>query len=188
MPYIWVAKGYYKLWLSGTSDEEFKNAFKDGINFLGKAIKYDLKYNDGTTIAEEKEFVDEFQLSLYEMIENELSAKSYKKAYSWAIKYQKITTQEVGIKFVMGACKHFDQDKPTARTLWQEAQKLMAEIESLDDWSEADRKMLKIGVLHSAVAMKESRQEDSARDLLGKAAQWFEDDEDWKEKYDEIVN
>lgn len=188
LPYFWAAKGLYKLSLSGTDDEAFKNAYKDAIKYLSKGMGYDVKYNDGATIAEEMEFVEIFQMSLVEVIENEMASGGFKKAFGWAIKYQKITLDEVGVKFMMGACKHEDGDKPGARVEWQAGQKLMTEITSIEDWTEADRKMLKLGVLYSAAAMKKSRQMDGAKDLLGKAAQWFENDEDWKEKYDEIVN
>lgn len=188
LPYLWTAKGFHKISLSGTSDPEYKNAYKDAIKYLSKGMKNDIKLNSGSTISEEREFIDAFQLSLAEIIENECAAGGFKKAYGWAINYQKITANEVGAKFMMGACKHEDQDKPTARTLWQEAQKELAAVTEMDSWSEADKKMLKIGILYSAAAMKKSRQTDSAKDLLGKAAQWFENDPDWKEKYDEIVN
>jgi hypothetical protein len=89
---------------------------------------------------------------------------------------------------MMGACKYEDQDKPSARTFWQDGTKAMNEIESIHNYSEADRNMLKSGILYSAAAMYKGRQSDKARALLNKAAQWFEDDEDWKERYDEIVN
>lgn len=187
-PYFWLSKGLYKISLSGTDNEKYKNAYKSAIKHLSKGIKYDLKYNEGSYMEEEKEFVDGFQLSLQEIIENEVSSGGFKKAYGWTIKYNKITLNKVGPKFMMGACKHEDQDKPSARTLWQEAQKMMDETESIEGWSEADKNMLKLGILYSAVSMKKSRQGDKASALLGKASQWFEDDEDWKEKYDEIVN
>lgn len=187
-PYFWLAKGLYKISLSGTDNEKFKNAYKETIKHLSKGIKYDLKYNEGSTLEEEREFLDEFQLSLQEIIENEMAAGGFKKAYGWAIKYQKITLNKLGPKFIMGACKFEDQDKPTARTLWQEAQKMMDETESIETWSPADKNMVKYGILYSAVAMKKSRQGDKAKALLGKAGMWFEEDPDWKEKYDEIVN
>ena len=188
LPYVWLSKGLYKISLSGTDDDKYRNAYKDAIKHLGKGIKYDLKYNEGSTISEEREFIDEFQLSLEEIIENEVASGGFKKAYGWAIKYQKITTNELGAKFVMGACKYEDQDRTTARTLWQEAQKMMEETKSIESWSKADKNMLKIGILYSAAAMTKSRQEDKAKDLLGKASQWFEEDPDWKEKYDQIIN
>jgi len=188
LPYIWLSKGLYKVSLSGTSNEKFKNAYKDAIKYLGKGIKYDLKYNDGVTIQEHQEFVDEFQLSLLEIIENEVSSGSFKRAYGWTIKYKKISQNVAGIQFMMGACKFEDQDKPSARTFWQDGTKAMNEITSIDNYSEADRGMLKSGILYSAEAMYKGRQSDKARALLNKAAQWFEEDEDWKERYDEIVN
>lgn len=188
LPYIWLSKGLYKISLSGNSNPAFKNAYKDAIKYLSKGIKYDLKYNDGVTIEEHKEFLDKFQLSLQEVIDNEMTSGNVKRAYSWGIKYQKITMNPVGAKFIMGACKFEDQDKPSARTLWQEGDKMLAEITSIEGYSEADRKMLKKGVLASAASMVKGRQNDSARALLNKVSQWFEEDEDWQDLYDEIVN
>lgn len=188
LPYIWLAKGLYKISLSGTSDEKFKNAYKDAIKYLGKGIKYDLKYNDGATMDEEREFIDEFQMSLFELIINEIGAKSYKRGSAWAIKYQKISVNNVGANYIMGACKFFDNDKQGARERWQVGEKMLNEIESIESWSDADKNMLKMGVLYSASAMKKGRQESKAQDLLGKVSQWFEEDEDWQTQYDEIVN
>lgn len=188
LPYIWLAKGLYKISLSGVEDERFKTAYKDAIMYLKKGISYDLKYNDGSTIAENREFIDLFQASLMETVDNDVSTGNFKKAYGWAVKYKTITVNPVGANYMMGACKYRDQDKATARTLWQEADAQLAKITGIDDWSEADRKMLKVGILHSAAAMKDGRQLDQAKALLNKAAQWFEEDEDWKERYDEIVN
>lgn len=188
IPYFYAAKGLYKISLSGTDDEKFKNAYKEAIGYLGKGMSYDAKYNDGSYTREENEFVSMFQMSLVETVENEISVKSWKKAYGWAIKYQKIAANMAGIYFLQGACKYNDADKTTARDLWKKADAEMAKIESIENWSEADKKVLKLGVLHSAAALKDSRQVDKAKQLLGKASQWFEDDSDWKEKYDEIVN
>jgi len=188
LPYIWLAKGLYKISLSGTDDEKFSTAYKDAIKYLKKGLSYDLKYNDGSTFADEREFLDEFQASLMEVVDNDISTGNFKKAYGWAIKYKTITVNVVGANYMMGACKYRDQDKTTARTLWQEADAQLKEVSGIDTWSEADKKMLKLGILHAAAAMKEGRQMDQARAVLNKAAQWFEEDDDWKERYDEIVN
>ena len=88
----------------------------------------------------------------------------------------------------MGACKYEDQDKPTARTLWQEGNKMLEELPSIEGWSEADLKMFKAGLLYSAIALKKTRQGDKAKALLNKSAQWFEDDDDFQAQYDKIVN
>jgi hypothetical protein len=188
LPYIWIAKGLYKIDLLNSTDEKFKKAYKDAIGFLTKGMKYDLKYNEGATIAEEQEFIDEFQLSLQMRIDNELSQGLYKKAFAWSIKYKKITQNPIGAYYLMGACKFQDQDKPTARTYWKEANIMLESVTGIEGWSEADKKMLKAGVLHSAAAMIKGRQNDSARALINKVAQWFEEDPEWQEQYDEIVH
>lgn len=188
LPYIWLAKGLYKVSLSGTDDENFKNAYKDALKYMAKGMKYDWKYNDGATLEEHSEFVDEIQKSLFELIDNELTSGSAQKAYGWAIRYQKITENSAGIKYVIGACKYKSDDKTTARSMWQEADQELKEVTSIEDWSDADKKILKIGILHSAAALNDSRQQDKARELVNKVAHWFENDEDWKTRYDEIVN
>ncbi|MFT5779632.1 MAG: hypothetical protein ACI837_002591 [Crocinitomicaceae bacterium] len=187
-PYFWLAKGLYKISISGTDDDSYKNAYKDAIKHLSKGIKYDLKYNDGDYAVEESEFVELFKLTLYETVYNEIVAGSFKRASSWALKYSKLTTNLVGVKFMMGACKFNDEDKTSARDLWNDGEALLKEIESIESWGEADKNMLKMGVLYSAQAMKKGRQETKASALVGEVAQWFEEDEDWEELYDEIVN
>lgn len=187
-PYIWLSKGLYKISLSGTSDPKYKNAYKEAIKYFGAGLKYDLKYNNGETYAEHSEFVNTFQNSLAELIDNEVSSGNFKRAYGWCIKYGKISPNKLASKYLMGACKFEDMDKASARTLWQEASKLMDEVTTLDGWNEADLMMFKNGLLYSAAAMIKGRQNGPAKDLLNKASQWFEEDEDWKERYDDIVN
>ncbi|MFT6983612.1 MAG: hypothetical protein ACJAUD_002391 [Crocinitomicaceae bacterium] len=189
-PYIWAAKGLHKIHLSGDPDETYKNAYKDAIKYLGKGVKYDIKINDGATLADDEfvDFFEEFQMSLLTRIRNDFDAGQPKKAYSWAVKYNKITANLVGSKYLAGACKFLDSDPGTSRALWIEADKLLKDVTSIEGWSEADKKMLMYGVLYSADALKNKRQKDKAKELLNKVAQFFEEDEIWKEKYDQIVN
>ena len=187
-PYFWMAKGLYKISVSGTDDENYKNAYKDAIKFLGKGIKYDIKYNDGNYMVEESEFLSMFQMTLFETANNEISGGGFKRGFSWVLRYAKITNNKVGANYLMGACKYESADKTGAREYWKKAEAELKDIESIEGWSEADKNMLKYGVLYSAGALKRSRQEDKAKTLVGKVAQWFEEDEDWEELYDEIVN
>lgn len=188
VPYIWLAKGLYKISLSGTDDERFKNAYKDAIKFLGKGIKYDVKKNDGQAMEEFSEFITDFQLTCANRISNDIEAGDYRKAYSWAGRYKKITQNPVGVYLILGACKYIQKDRSTARANWKEADAILPTITGVDNWSEADRTVLKIGIIETAKAYKLGLQDDKAKDILGKAAQWFEGDEDWQRRYDEYVN
>jgi len=189
LPYIWLSKGLYKISLSSNTNPKFKNAYKDAIKYLSKGIKYDLKYNNGATFKDEhQEFLSDFQLSLQELIDNEMTSGSVKRTFSWAMKYQKITLNPVGANYIMGACKYLDQDKASARTYWKKADEMMAKVTSIEGFSEADRNMLKNGVISTAESMMKSRQSEKAESLLNKVTPWFEGDDDWKELYDEVFN
>jgi hypothetical protein len=185
LPYIWLAKGLYKISLSGTDDEKYKNAYKDAIGALGKAIKND---KDGTMLTDHTEFIEQFQGSMVEMISNDLAAKDYNKASGWVIKYYKITRNPIGAKYLDGATKYRKADKGGANTLWKEAETMLGKVTSLDDWTAADKKLLKIGVLETAECYIASKQKEKAKALLNKIAQWYEEDEDFKAKYDELIN
>jgi len=185
LPFLWLAKGLYKISLSGTDDEKFKNAYKDAIAALGKAMKND---KDGSQLSDHNEFIEEFQLSMATYIENDISAKDYSKASGWILKYYKITKNPVGAKFLDGATKYRKADKGGANTLWKEADLLLGKITSIEDWTEADKKILQLGVLQTAECYLASKQKEKAKSLLNKIAQWYEDDADFKAKYDEIVN
>ena len=65
---------------------------------------------------------------------------------------------------------------------------MLAEVTSIDGWSQADKDMLMMGILGSAQALANKRQKDKAKALMNKVAQFFEDNEIWKAKYDDIVN
>lgn len=187
MPHIWLAKGYYKISISGNDDPEFKNAYKDALGAMSKFLKND---KDGTARLDDDnaEFLDLMQSSLMEQIDNELTIENYRKAYSWVIKYKKISDNIIGEMYLEGACKFRTDDKSSAFTLWRDAEKQISEVTSTQDWSETDLKILKVGVLESAECLVAVRQVEKAKALLNKVAHLFEDDEDFKASYDDIVN
>lgn len=183
--YMWMAKGYYKISVGGEADDDFKNSFKDGISALGKAFKYD---SDGSCQAENSDFVDKFTLACVERILNDIGAEDYRKAYSWNIKYLKITQNPIGAKYMEGTCKFRNSDKGGANNAWREADALTKELKSIEGWLPADVLILKQGVIQTAECYVSSRQVDKAKELLNKMAPWFEDDDDFKAEYDKIVN
>ncbi|TNF48694.1 MAG: hypothetical protein EP305_04875 [Bacteroidetes bacterium] len=185
MPFIWLGKGLYKISLSGTDEEKFKNAYKDAIAAVSKALKND---KDNTALTDHQEFIDEFQMSMVTRIDNDLAANDFNKASGWVIKYYKVTKNPVGAKFLDGASKYRKSDKGGANTAWKEADLMLKDITSIEDWSDADKQMLKLGALQTAECYLASKQKEKAKALLNKVAQWYEEDESFKAKYDEIVN
>lgn len=185
LPQLWLARGFYKLSLSGNAGDDYKNAYKDAIGAVGKCIKLD---KSGAIQKEYSEFFDQFKTSLVEVIGNDISIPDYKKASAWVLKYYKLDINSIGAKYLEGACKFRNADKSGANTCWKDAETKLAKVTSLEDWSQADIDLLKMGVLQTADCYVSIKQVEKAKTLLGKVAQWFEEDKEFKEKYDAIVN
>ena len=185
IPHMWMGRGLYKVSLSGTDDERYKNAYKEAIGEVGKSIKYD---KDGSVQTEYAEFYDEFKNSLVETIRNEIDVKDYRKANTWIIKYYKINMKSVGAKYLDGVCKYRNSDKGGANTAWKEADNMLKTVSDINDWSKAEKDMLMMGVIQTAECYLSSKQTEKAKAVMGKVAQWYEGNEDFKAKYDEIVN
>jgi hypothetical protein len=184
-PYMWATKGLYKISISGNNDPEYKNAFKDALGYFGKSMKYD---EDGSCLNTHMEFVNEFTKAAVELIVNDVEAGDFNKAYSWNVKYAKAAKDPAAAKYMEGACKFNKGDKSGANTAWKEADEMLKDVTSLDSWLEADRKLLKIAVIQSADCLMKSRQLDKAKDLMNRFAPWFDTQDDFKVKYDEIIN
>jgi hypothetical protein len=186
IPFIYLSKGLYKISLSGTADEKFKNAYKDAIGALSKALK--IAKDSIELLNDHIEFIGQFQASMVETISNDLSAKDYNKASGWVLKYYKITSNPIGAKYIDGATKYRKADKGGANVLWKEAETMLKGITTIDDWSAADQTLLKLGVIETAECYVASKQVEKAKETMNKVAQWFENDTEFKEKYDSLVN
>lgn len=184
LPHMWLARGLYKMSQSGTDDEKYKNAYKEAINSIGKAIKYD---KSGEVQSEYAEFFTEFRTSMVELIRNDVEDTKVKSS-GWVVKYYKLDVNSVGAKYLEGVFKFRSNDKSGANTAWKDAEARLAKVTSIENWGKADVELLKIGVLQTAAAYISMKQTEKAKTLLGKVKQWFEEDEEFMAKYDEIVN
>ena len=70
----------------------------------------------------------------------------------------------------------------------KEAETLLKSVSDIDSWSKAEKDLLMMGVIQTAECYISSKQVDKAKAVLSKVAQWYEGNEDFKTKYDEIVN
>lgn len=181
--HMWFARGLYQMSISGTTDEKYKNAYKESLGEFGKAIKLD---KSGEVQTEYATYFDEARNSLVENIENELNTP--KKAAAWITKYYKFDANSVGAKFLEGACKFADNDKGGANTCWKDADAKLSKVSNFESWNEADKRLLMLGIMKTAESYAKMKQTDKAKTLLGKVAQWYEGNEEFKEVYDKYVN
>ena len=184
VPYYFLSYGLYKISFKAQRDEEYKGAYKDAFTAIGKMLRY-----DKTGEVEEKysEYIGELKLSLLEIIQNETDNEEYRRAFGWTMRLYKFGRDYVPALFIEGALRSRNNDQSTARLKWTEANKLIKD-QQIGDWSDADKKLLMLGLYQSAKALKDLRQPDKAKEFMDIGAPYFEEDKFWKSNYDDIVN
>ena len=186
MAYYWLSKGLYQISQSGNTDPAFKNAYKESINALGKFLRND---KDGSALEEDEaqEYLDAMQNSLVEQIKNEASTGNFRKAASWILTYKKITKNPVGQIFLEASAKFKTDDKSGGMTLMKTAETEFAKIKDLKEFTEGDKEILKLGLIYGAESYVSIRQVEKAKALLNKGAEWFGDEDDYREVVNKIA-
>lgn len=183
-PYYYLAYGLYKISFQATRGDDYKSAYKDAFTAIGKMLRYD---KSGEIESKHSEFVSELKLSLLEIIQNEVDNEEYRRAFGWSMRLYKFGRDYIPALYLEGALRSRNNDLATARIKWNEADKLMEEAQ-VSSWSEADKKLLMLGLYQSAKVMVHLRQPEVGKEMMDKGAPYFEDNERWDRKYDEIVN
>lgn len=184
LPHFWLGRGLYAISVTNSTDEKFKNAYKESVTSIGKAIKLD---SDGSLQKEYEEFFTEYRTSLVERIRNDVEDPKTK-ASAWVVKYYKIDPNSPGAKYLEGVFKFRAADKTGAGTAWKDADAKVAKLSGVENWNPADKELLKIGVIQTAKTYMVMKQTDKAKNVLGKVKQWYEEDKEFMDEYDEIVN
>jgi hypothetical protein len=184
-PYMWMAKAFYKISLSGSITEGFENAYKDASKSLAKAFKLD---RDSTCFKENDDFIYEFQASIEERLLNDLSAEDYKKASGWAQQYAKVTLNPTGANLLIASVKFRSGDKTGAKVMLDKCDQEINLIENLAHWSDSDVSIFKHSVIQAAECYVAARQLEKAQALLDKVKVWYLDDEEFNLRLKEIMN
>ena len=185
LPYLYLAKCNYKLSQDDQYSEKYPKAFKDGVKFASKCIKYD---TEGTVFEEEYDFFKTLKAGLIEDLKNLVAIGKYPKMLSPISLLQRLDKEDVGSYWLKAAVMYRNQDKSSAKVVVKEAQAKLDAVTSVDGWAPIDLESLKFGVMEYCKAMVDMNQIQKAKDLLGKVKQWLEFDEEFMAYYDEVVN
>lgn len=185
LPYLYLAKCNYKISLDGELSENYPKAFKDGVKYASKCIKYD---TEGVVYEEEFDFFKTLKGGLLEELKNLVAIGKYPKMLSPISLLQRLDGEDVGSYWLKAAVLYRNQDKATAKTVVKEAQEKLDALTTTDGWAPEDFESLKFGVMEYCKAMEDMNQIQKAKDLLGQVKQWLEDDEEFMEYYDGVVN
>ncbi len=185
LPYLYYAKGNFEMSKDQKYDEDFPKAFNDAISFAGKAIKKD---KDSTIFDDHKEFYTKLKIAVVEDIKNLVDAEDYSRLRGTVLKLKRLDPGDVGADFLLAAAQYQIKDKGSAKISLKAAYVKLDKVSSVEDWREIDLEMMRIGILEYVNYLVKLRQTDKAKEVLGRVKQWYEEDETFMSKYDEIVN
>jgi tetratricopeptide (TPR) repeat protein len=187
LPYYYSARANFEMSKDQKYDDDFPKAYNNAIGMAGKALKKD-KQGELLDLPQVDEFYNDLKVSVVEEIKNMVDAGDYSRMRGTVMKLQRMDPNDVGSYFLLTAAQYQIKDKGSAKITLKKAQEKLNAIESVDSWRKIDLEMMQIGIIEYSNYLVKMRQCDKAKDILNKVKQWFEKDEDFMSKYDEIVN
>lgn len=198
IPYLYLSKGNYEIAREGGDLlDKFPKASRDALKYAGKCISKD---KDGMVYKENLAYFTTLKLSIVEEIRNLVDVQEWTKVSGKLLAIKKVDKNDIGHHYLAAALAYHTKDRKKFVSEAKIADEMLANADpsqftinedddvDINEKKKADLEMLKIGVMAYADALVLSRQEAKAKDLMGKVAQWYEKDEEFKTKYDEIVN
>jgi hypothetical protein len=193
-PSVYLSMGLYRISFTTLVDENplFADSRETALEALGEAFSIDKEIErEVSELDKHAEYINEVQSYLLEALENELDAKSYNGASSNVQKYSLVTKNAtVGCKYLEGALKYLKKDKAGANASWKKAGEMYKKqnITSTENWTSGDLKITKIGVLTAAECLINYGKRPEAETLLRNFANFYEEDEEFFKKYNELLS
>lgn len=184
IPYIYCSMGYYEM----SKDIEYKEAYpraqQSALKYAAKFRKKDknLEYFD-----DHLDYLSELRETVIEDAENMLdSEKTIKKSHK-IYKYLTQIDPNDGSAWLMRAyCEVKLRMVTEADKSFKAAMPAIDNIKKLDDLEQEQQYLLKYGVILYTDYLIEQGMKDSAKITIDLTYKLFENDEEYKEKFDEV--
>lgn len=188
IPYLYLAKCNFEMSKDQKWKDKYPKAFNDAIRFAGNCIKKDNKAG-GTVVQDNMQFFTDLKIAVVEDIKNLIAEEAYMRLMGYIAKLHRFDKDDVGSYFLRAGAQYMEKDKSGGKLSAQEAWERLDAVESVEDWREIDLEMLRIGVIVFCRSQIEVlRQDEQAKELLGRVKQWLEDDPIFMEYYNKVIN
>lgn len=185
LPYMYSAKANFEMSKDQAYYTKFPKAYNDAIGNAAKAMKYD---KDGEVFEANIKFFTDLKTSIVEEIKNMVDVQEYNRMRGSIMKLQRMDPNDIGSFYMLGAAQYQIKDKSGAKISIESGEAKLAEVQSVDNWRPIDFEMLRLGVIEYSNYLVTSGQTGEAKKVLGKVKQWYENDDIFMKKYDEVVN
>ena len=185
LPYLYLSKANFDMSRDAVWLDDYPKAFADAVNYAGTCIKKD---KEGIVYQEHIKYFTDLKEALVEEIKNLVETGAYPKVVGAISKLHRIAKEDVGSYFLKAAAEYNTGDKGTGKITMQDAYKRLGEVTSVEGWRPVDLDMLKLGIIEFSKSLIKMNQKPKAQELLGMVKQWFENDEEFMDFYNEVVN
>ena len=206
-PHIFLAKGYYGMYRKDLKDEAIPDPLDEAITSTATAIEMDINGIFNTTI--HKIWLNKFQNEIasinvlfnleeennypvfYQGDNAERKSEINDQMMEGIEQYTSITKNPLASKFLEAAIRYNMKDVKTSTLIWKEETKNLLALENLDNYTETDLKVLKIGLILSAQMLQKNEKDGNATEackLLNKANDWFGKQKDFYSYYEKVMN
>ncbi len=200
LPYFYLSRANYEI--SKGDDQsltkKFPRAYKDAIKYASKALQKDDSNN--TLYRENIRFFGKLKSVVFEDIQNLVATEEYGRLAGTLPLMDKLEKGEVGTAFLKAVAKYYRGDAGGFRDEQNKALELLDALDMskliiqkgedpyISEKKKIDRDVFKFGIIQYAKALVQMEEISEARKIMGKVKQIFEDDENFMDEYDKIVN
>lgn len=185
IPYLFLSKCNYAMSKDAEWKEKYPDAYKDAFSYAGRARRND---RDSTLYAEHRDYFSELKKSALEEILNLMDEGSYGRALGSIFKVRMFAFEDIGSLFMLAACYLEKRNGSKAYQLYTEGMNELEKVKSLDNWRSEDVTLLRKGLIYYAQSAQKNYMQDNAKKAINVGYQWFQEDEEYQQVYDEIVN
>jgi len=199
-PYLFLAKGLYGLVKEGNAEPEFESALEESISALQSAVELDK--NGVLNDVEHQNFINELEgYLLREYLEVHLDGKLPDLGEAIDL-YKQTTLNPISINFLEAYYKYKMKNAKAANVIWSAEIPKLLKYERIEvdgkftnsfknelgvtiQLTESDLKVLKYGIMYSAVILLErDKNAEKGCELLRKVDPWFQFDKDFRNLFE----
>ena len=204
-PNIFLAKGYYGMYLKGLKDPQIAEPYEEAIGAAAAAIEMD--QNGLFNVHVHKAWLDQFQkeVSNNSIFINLEDVDGFPAFYSGKDverknqindeintgieTYTSISKFPFVIRWIEAAVRYNARDFKTANAIFNEEIPRLMKLENLDKLTETDKKILKTGIMLASQTLTVRDQNNTkACEVLSKANTWFGEQKDFASFLEKVYN
>lgn len=185
IPYIYCSMGYYEMSKDMSYMEDYPRAQNDALKYAIKFRKKDKKLEHWD---DHQDYISELRTTVLEDAENQLGTeKTIKKAHK-IYRYLTDLDPSDGAAWLMrGYCEaRMRMVTEAGKHVNKKAGTIILGLNKIEDLHEEQQNLMKFGLITYSGYLLDNGMTDSAKTVIDLGFKWFEEDDAYKKKYDEI--